>query len=169
MSSKVNPRLASAPIGQEPLQFLKAIKGYEKEPIVSLEQVCEPLHGILDELNENIQIAKMNCTRPSDGLTQDESAAIHIYTMEWDESESSLYAKLNRILRAPERRLLKPWFRYLKLFLTALYKLPSVDCQLWRGVKEDLSHLYPKGEFRIWWSFSSCTTALDVLQRPNFI
>lgn len=40
---------------------------------------------------------------------------------------------------------------------------------MWRGVKEDLSADYQKGDLRIWWSFSSCTSSLDVLQRPNFI
>lgn len=124
MLSYVNPRLANAKIGEEPLQFLKAIKGYEKEPLVSLEEACEPLHEFLKELDEYIRIAKMNSTPPADGLTQDESASIHIYTMEWDQSDESLYAKLNRILRTPERRLLRPWFKYLKLFLTALFKLP---------------------------------------------
>ncbi|CAF3414477.1 unnamed protein product, partial [Rotaria sp. Silwood2] len=37
----------------------------------------------------------------------------------------SLYLLLNRSLRAAIRDDLKPWFLYLKLFLTALHKLPS--------------------------------------------
>ncbi len=122
--AKVNPRLAFAPIAQEPKQLLKAIKGYEKEPLLSLEEACEPLHKILDELDENIVIAKKNCKRPADGLSQDESASIHLYTMEWEDSDDSLYAVLNRTLRTPERQMIKPWFKYLKLFLTALFKLP---------------------------------------------
>ncbi|CAF4555948.1 unnamed protein product, partial [Rotaria socialis] len=42
------------------------------------------------------------------------------------------------------------------LFLSCIY-WSSVGCQLWRDVKEDLSDIYQKGEYRIWWSFSSCT------------
>ena len=105
--AEVNPRLAFAPIAQEPKQLLKAIKGYEKEPLLSLEEACEPLHKILDELDENIVIAKKNCKRPADGLSQDESASIHLYTMEWEESDDSLYAVLNRTLRTPERQMIK--------------------------------------------------------------
>jgi hypothetical protein len=122
--TEINPRLAFSPIAQEPKQLLKAIKGYEKEPLLSLEKACEPLLNILDELDENIIIAKKNCRQPADRLTPDESASIHLYTMEWDESNNSLYAVLNRTLRTPERQMLKPWFKYLKLFLTALFKLP---------------------------------------------
>lgn len=124
--SLVNRRLASPPISQEPKQFLKAIRGYEKEPSLPLELACEPLRTLFDEteLDEHIQIAKLNCKNPADGLTQDESASIHLYTMEWNESSESLYAILNRTLRTPERNLLRPWFRYLKVFLTALFKLP---------------------------------------------
>ncbi len=45
----------------------------------------------------------------------------------------------------------------------------SVEGQLWRGVREDLSEIYPKGEFQIWWSFSSCTSSLEVFQQPQFV
>jgi len=45
----------------------------------------------------------------------------------------------------------------------------SVEGQLWRGVREDLSEFYPKGEFQIWWSFSSCTNSLEVLHQPQFV
>jgi hypothetical protein len=119
-----NPRLAHPMIADEPKQLLQAIKGYEGEPLVSLERACEPLHEIIDELDRNIFIAKKNSEQPADGLTQDESASIHLYTMEWVVSRDSLYAVLDRTLRKPERQLLKPWFKYLKLFLTALFKLP---------------------------------------------
>jgi hypothetical protein len=120
----VNPRLAFSPISEEPKQHLQAIKGYEKEPLLYLEKACEPLRSILGEFDDNILIAKKNSRQPADGLTPDESASIHLYTMEWDESDSSLYAVLNRTLRTPERQMLRPWFKYLKLFLTALFKLP---------------------------------------------
>lgn len=122
----INPRLAFPAIAEEPQQLLKAIKGYEKEPLLCLEQACEPLFKILDELHDNIRIAIENSRNPPDGLSQDESASIHLYTMEWEDSNDSLYAVLNRTLRTPERQMLRPWFRYLKLFLTALFKLPYV-------------------------------------------
>jgi hypothetical protein len=123
-SSEANPRLV-ADVRDEPTQMLQPISGYDKEPLLSLEDACKPLEDIIDdELNQNITIAKMNSKKPSDGLTQDESAAIHLYTMEWSTHENSLYAVLNRTLRLIDRRKLRPWFRYLKLFLTAFFKLP---------------------------------------------
>lgn len=119
-----NPRLR-ADIRSEPKQMLQPISGYEDEPVLPLEEACKPLEKILDkELAQNIMIAKMNSTDPEDGLTPDESASIHLYTMEWRTPENSLYAVLNRTLRMADRRKLHPWFTFLKLFLTAFFKLP---------------------------------------------
>jgi hypothetical protein len=123
-SIDVNHRLL-ANIRDEPKQMLKPIAGYEYEPLLPLEEACKPLEDILDhELKQNISIAKMNSTEPENGLTQNESASIHLYTMEWDVRENSLYMVLNRTLRLADRGKLRPWFKYLKLFLTAFFKLP---------------------------------------------
>ena len=123
-SITVNPRLKES-IRDEPKQLLQPVSGYENEPLLSLEEACKPLEKILDkELQQNIIIAKLNSTEPSDGLSQDESASIHLYTMEWTVSGNSLYAVLNRTLRSADRRNLQPWFKYLKLFLTGFFKLP---------------------------------------------
>lgn len=120
----VNHRLL-ANIRDEPKQMLKPISGYEREPLLSLEEACKSLEDVLDhELKQNISIAKMNSTELENELTQDESASIHLYTMEWDVHENSLYMVLNRTLRLADRGKLRPWFKYLKLFLTAFFKLP---------------------------------------------
>ena len=105
--------------------MLLPISGYEEEPLLPLEEACKPLEKILDqELKQNIIIAKMNSKEPANQLSQDESASIHLYTMEWKKRENSLYVVLNRTLRLADRLRLKPWFRYLKLFLTGVFKLP---------------------------------------------
>ncbi|CAF3840068.1 unnamed protein product, partial [Rotaria sp. Silwood1] len=110
----------------------------------------------------------MNSTEPEDGLNSDESATIHLYTIEWDVHEDSLYMVLNRTLRLADRIKLQPWFKYLKLFLTAFYKLPRSEHTLvWRGVREDLSALYPKDKEFAWWAFSSCTASMSALASPN--
>ncbi|CAF5139289.1 unnamed protein product, partial [Rotaria sp. Silwood1] len=65
--------------------------------------------------------------------------------------------------------LLPPWFRFLKLFLTALSKLPSTGHRIiYRGVKLDLREHYKKGARIVWWGFSSCTTAVEVLEEEEF-
>lgn len=129
-----------------------------------------PLEKLFDkELRQNIVIAKMNSSEPEDGLSQDESASIHLYTMEWTVHDNSLYAVLNRTLRSADRRALQPWFRYLKLFLTAFFKLPPIKYgTVWRGIPEDLSPLYPKGKQFAWWGVSSCSSSISVLQCPQY-
>lgn len=105
--------------------MLKGIALYDRAPLVTLEEACEPLKGILDEeLTENIKIALLNSKNPKHELTEDESASIHLYTMEWNVPEKSLYSVLNRTLREPNRAKLEPWFKYMKLILTAFFKLP---------------------------------------------
>lgn len=45
----------------------------------------------------------------------------------------------------------------------------SYEGPLWRGVHGDLTMLYSRGESRTWWSFSSCTNSLNVLESPAFV
>ena len=148
---------------EEPNQLLLPIKGYAKEPLLSLDDAVQPIHELLDDLDRMVYTAKWNSKKPADGLTLDESAAIHLYTMQWEEPHVSLYTTLNRILRSERREPLKPWFRYLKLILTALFKLPSVRSTVWRGVRGNLSDQYD--DEHIWWGFSSCTENMEVMQQ----
>ncbi|CAF0802316.1 unnamed protein product [Didymodactylos carnosus] len=159
-----------ANLQEEPKQMLTPIIGYEKEPLLPLEEACEPLNTILKDLPQQIWVAKQNCKEPSDGLTQDESAAIYLYTMEWSVSKESLYSILNCALRQADRGNLIPWFRYLKLLFTALYKLPSESHRtVWRGVNADISSDYSHGDKKVWWSLSSCTSTLKILELPQYL
>ncbi|CAF0884352.1 unnamed protein product [Adineta steineri] len=166
----INHRLLES-IRDEPKRMLVPISGYEKETVKSLEDACEPIKDLFDHhFKQYITVAKMNSTDPEDKLTQDESAAIHLYTMEWAKHDNSLYMKLNQTLRSVDRSKLTPWFKYLKLLLTAFFKLPpSKDTLVWRGVREDLSALYPMGKEFAWWAFSSCTASIHVLESPNYL
>ncbi|CAF1331812.1 unnamed protein product, partial [Didymodactylos carnosus] len=65
-------------------------------------------------------------------------------------------------LRSQNRDTLIPWFSYLKLFLTALYKLPSFKGTIWRGVSGNISDQYD--EDQIWWGASSCTETMNVME-----
>jgi len=40
---------------------------------------------------------------------------------------------------------------------------------VWRGVREGLSALYPKGKICVWWAFSSCTTSMGVLEAAHYL
>jgi hypothetical protein len=123
-SANINYRFIGN-IRDEPEKMLLPISGYENVTVKSLDDACESIKHLFDEkLKHYITIAKMNSMDPKNGLSSDESASIYLYTLEWDVYENSLYMILNRTLRRTDRNKLKPWFKYLKLFLTAFFKLP---------------------------------------------
>jgi len=160
--------LRFADVGVLPKRMLAPIEGYEKVPLGSLEDAVKPLVDIVPKVERNVFIVKQNCHEPEDGLSTDESASIMLYTYESMPHEDSLYVILNATLRSEQRQKLVPWFRYLRLVLTALAHLPSERHFVNRGVKEDLRAHYPIGRTFIWWGFSSCTSSIGVLESEQF-
>ncbi|CAF0947859.1 unnamed protein product [Adineta steineri] len=139
-------------------------RGYAKMPLVSLMEAVTPLISILPKIQTYARMAKQRCDSiPPDDLTQDESASIMLYSLEWEPHDECLYFNLNATLRTEDRQKLKPWFSYLKLILTALKKLPSIRDLVFRGVNLDLSNQYTKGKEFVWWGFSSCTTSIGAV------
>jgi hypothetical protein len=77
---------------------------------------------------------------------------------------------LNRALKNQDRQQLRPYFKYMKLLLTALAKLPCVPpLTIWRGVPKNSSVQFPPNTPVTWWAFSSCTTALTVLENNTYL
>jgi hypothetical protein len=147
------------------------IVGYAQEPLLPLYKACAPLTHIVHNLSFYVQLAlEETPEHPPDGLTVDESAAIRLYTIEWEGSQRSLYSMLNHTLKKDTRENLRPYYKYLKLFLTALVKLPCVPQQtVWRGVTKDLSSEFLPGTQMTWWGFSSCTTEMTVLENNTYL
>jgi hypothetical protein len=168
VSDMKNHALRLSDMLEEPGRMLLPIQGYEKMPLVTLEEAVKPLISIVTEVEEKVRIVKYYCTKPPDDLLPDESASIMLYSMEWVPRQNSLYMILNDTLRLENRDLLQPWFLYLKLFITALSKIPSKHLSLHRGVKKDLSANYHQGQIVVWWGFSSCTSSIDVLNNGAF-
>lgn len=164
LNREENPRITD-PIKNVHEQ-LSPIVGYAQEPLLTLVQACTPLVNIIPDLSAYIEeVLSSTPFQPADDLTFDESAAIRLYTMEWEESNASLYSHLNATLKDGDRESLRPYFKYLKLLLTALVKLPCAPLEfVWRGVNIDLSADFPRGMLVTWWAFSSCTTSLTVLE-----
>ncbi|CAF1425202.1 unnamed protein product, partial [Rotaria sp. Silwood1] len=156
-------------VAAEKHDILLPIEGHEKMPLVTLEEAVVPLISILPDIRRKVHTAKLKCKNPADGLTSDQSAAIMLYTMEWEPQNECLYFVLNEHLRAADRKKLKPWFLYLKLILTGLSRLPSVQRTVYRGVKLDLSAQHHEGEQFFWWGFSSCTKKMNVLKSDQFL
>ncbi|CAF2535208.1 unnamed protein product [Rotaria sp. Silwood2] len=150
---------------------LAPIVGYAEEPLLPLSRACFPLTNILYNLSFYVQMALDETSeQPPDGLTIDESAAIRLYTIEWERPHRSLYSTLNYTLKNENREHLQPYFKYLKLFLTALVKLPCVPpLTVWRGVTKNLSEEFPPGTLVTWWAFSSCTNELTVLENKMYL
>ena len=158
-------------IDGEPLQRLPPIQGFENAPLVSLDEATKPLIGLVQEIEHMIYTIQGKNIHEKDGLTIDESSSIALYSLEWKPPEKSFYFILNETLRAPNRQtLLRPWFRFLKLFFTGLSKLPSTGHQIiFRGVKLDLRDQYKEGERIVWWGFSSCTKTVAILENEEFV
>ena len=156
-------------IADEPRRMLAPIKGYEKMPLVSLEEAVVPLIHFVPEIHRMVWTVKQQCTAPAEGLTIDQSASIMLYSLEWSPREESFYFVLNSFLRAADRSTLKPLFLYLKLLIYSLSKLTTTLRLVYRGVKKDLHSSYPAGHTFVWWGFSSCTTSVDVLQVEDFL
>jgi hypothetical protein len=156
-----NPRFLD--VSEEPNRVLLPIRGYANEPLLPLEDAVQPIYELLNDLDIMVDTAKQNSKKPTDGLNTNESAAIHLYTIQWEEPDVSLYTMLNSTLRSERRESLKPWFHYLKLILTALYKLPSLKSVVWRGVRGNVSDQYD--DAHIWWGFSSCTESVEVMEQ----
>lgn len=150
---------------------LNPIVGYAEVPLLPLVKACAPLEDLIHDLPAYVQRALRETPEvPPDRLTVDESASIRLYTIEWRRPHLSLYTMLNNTLKMSDRNELRPYFRYLKLFLTALVKLPCVPSQtVWRGVTKDLSRNLPPRTVLTWWAFSSCTTTMTVLDNNMYL
>lgn len=143
---------------------LSPIFKYRTYPLLPLRQALRPILSQIDQLNEYIETAEIYCHYPSEhGLDRNESACIYLYTMDW--GKDSLYRVFNQALRAEDQFAIEPWFGYIKLFDTALRKLPNFRGSLWRGVDQDVSDNYQKGVPTTWWSFSSCSTAVSRIEQ----
>jgi hypothetical protein len=136
-----------------------SIFDYEDAPVLTLEEAVEKIVPPISRAMDYVATAKEKYNRDSTLLTQDESAAIYLYTM-----PTSFHSALNNTLRAENRRALKPWFAFLKLFITALKKLPSTKATIWRGVNYDDTLTYVDNDVLIWWSVNSCSMNLEKVQ-----
>ncbi|CAF3490297.1 unnamed protein product, partial [Rotaria sp. Silwood2] len=124
--------------------------------LVTLEPCLEPIVVRIYLLDQIIQIVKDKY------LTRDESATIFLYTIEWD--GSTLYQMINRDLHSEEQPVPTSWLPYLKLFFTALNKLPNIQMNAWRSIQEDTIKELDKNDEFIWWNITSSSSSIDVIK-----
>ncbi|CAF3056896.1 unnamed protein product [Rotaria sp. Silwood2] len=175
-----NRRVVEDTIGQQNLTITNIVKyigedsrlvGYADEALLPLHEACAPLTKIIHNISSYVKLAlNESIKQPINGLTTNESASIRLYMMEWEASHQSLYMMLNYALNTTTREGVLPYFKYIKLFLTALIKLPSASSQIvWRGVNEDLSKKFLPGSIITWWTFSSCTATMAALENNIYL
>jgi hypothetical protein len=129
-------------------------------PVLPLMVALEPLLSQIDQLYPQIKLAERYCCQdPDHKLTNDESAALYLYTQNYD--QQSIYHQLNRVLRLANSSMVEPWFGFLKLFHTALEKLPTVKTKIWRGMHIDTAKNLRVNQDIIWCGVSSCSLSID--------
>ena len=134
------------------------IFGYQGISITTLEEAVKDLAVYVPAIKVYAIQAKKDCTKNTE-LTDDKSAAIYLYTM-----QTSFHSKLNDVLRTEDREKIKPWFAYLKLFITALHKLPSLAITVYRGVASDIQFNFKNNPVQTWWTVNSCSKDLKVIE-----
>ncbi|CAF5113244.1 unnamed protein product, partial [Rotaria magnacalcarata] len=106
---------------------LEPVIGYAAEPLLPLAKACSPLESIIFDLLHYVKMALDEIPdEPPDDLTIDETAAIRLYTIEWEKPHRRLYSMLNYTLNTASREELRPYFRYMKLRITTLVKISFV-------------------------------------------
>ena len=134
----------------------RPISDYRHVPTMSLEEAVEGIVPFISDVKSCANVAKERCTQNTT-LTINESAAIYLYT-----KYKHIFEKLNKTLRAENPYALEPWFPYLKLFLTAVGKLPSRLTTVWRGVGSNIGRGFERNVVHTWWSMNSCSSYLNV-------
>lgn len=156
---------------EEPLTWMEPISGYKNIPLVTLEQATSSLQSLIPEIVGMTYLARQIAKEKQGNSTLllDQIAAIVLYTLEWEPSETSVYRVLNSSLRDRDRSALRPWRPFLKLFVTALAQLPPKAQSVFRGMRGQRLNDYVEGKTIVWWGFSSCTKKMQVLKQEQFM
>lgn len=127
--------------------FLASITATHNTLLVTIEEAVKTIAHLFGAIATNVWVARENSKNPTDGLSQDESVSIHLYTMEFD-SEPLLYYVLH----------------------TALHKLPSYVQTICRGFYgKDFSLKYSIRNKCVWWFVGSWTATIEMLRNYNFL
>ena len=111
---------------------------YLSAPLVDLKNALICVETSLPNVNSSY-IDYFKKYTSTNNLTQDEAAAIKVYT------GTSVYKSLNNALRTEELEKIRPWFAYLKLFHTGVTKLPPEDGVFCRGENTHWIDSYQRG------------------------
>ena len=149
--------------------FLPPIIVYSEDTCNDIIEAVKPISEFFNNIEDHARIILHSQQNTVNQLTPDEFAAIQLYTMEFD-SGNSLSLMLNQALRSEDRSQLNPWFSFLKLFLTALHKLPTQCTTVWCGIRNiEASSNYDIGKKFAWRGVISCTNSLEILESSHIL
>jgi hypothetical protein len=132
------------------------LEGYQNQPLVPIDTAIQKLNGngVARSISRDLSVVKERISKLStNNLSIDESTAIYWYTKGKMSTNRPLYECLNNALRGKRLTEIKPYFPFLKLFVTSLSKLDSVEQMIYRGIKTDLSEKYSVGKTFVWSGF----------------
>ncbi|CAF4167562.1 unnamed protein product [Adineta steineri] len=129
---------------------------YLKVPLLSITEAIQQVPNSWTHLSFCPISLPPYITLPS-GWTTNDLAAIKVYT-----SPCRLYDALNEALRTEKINEIQPWFSYLKLFDTAINKIPPVKRRYCRGIRVAPDSSYKIGTVITWWGVSSVSTNRSV-------
>ena len=135
------------------------IYAYRNLTVTTLDEAIKNVVLYVPGVEAYVDTARKKCYKINTQLTLDESAAIYLYTM-----PTPFHSKLNDTLRAEDRHQLEPWLAFLKLFITALGKLPSLAITVWRGVSSNISSDFIDNPVQTWWTVNSCSRNPKVVE-----
>ncbi|UJR07968.1 hypothetical protein I4U23_012247 [Adineta vaga] len=141
---------------------LLLIKGFEKKPLVSLEEALHIFQGRIPNLDDQIKEAKEKCYFPSKhNLTHDESAALYLYLLIGD--DDSVRSHLQNAWTSNNRKQMKPWFLYLRLLKNGLDKLPDVKVEVWQGIgfNEEMKNMLESNSLSMYTCMSLASPSSD--------
>lgn len=142
---------------------------------MSIDEAASKLVDRFLDLNRVIASCRLLIrTRKASGeikaeFPEDRACALSLYSAAWADPADSFYHVMNHLLRSEDRSQVKRFYPMLRLMCAAMEALEPCKCTLYRGVRENLASKYPVGERLVWWAWSSCTTAIEVLQNEEFL
>lgn len=149
-------------VNKEPDKPLPPLQKFTSQPPLKLEDAVRSLQKFIEDLEKYVKLSLDQCRYPKDDLSQNESAALYLYSLQWPKEKVSFYTMFNRALRNEDRTKLVPYSSYLQLFMITLEKLPSNKRYVWRGVNGDISDRYKADSVHVWWGASSCSDNLNI-------
>jgi len=137
-----------------------------KVPLQSFQKTMEPLHFI-DDLQHHISraenFATKYCQEHSRDLSFDSVAALHMYTLESQPRETSLYFRMNSVLQSQDREAAEAFMPFIKLLMHSLILLPPFIGTVWRAINLDVTTEYIKNQEVVFSAFTSCATDLSAI------